>query len=312
MFVNSIHDSSRCGEEFDPLANQSYQLREAHRVLREGVSFCSVCLIPIFDTSAIINLSKRDSADPASNRLRSTVPQRGWPLSFVTVLELFNGLSRGGAEHFDESLKPVNLASRLSRRRVLLQSIPFIQKELFNVIDRRHQVSTENLTRYLGMLQQPNAKNDFVAGRFMFLQKIEKIITTMRQGYKDFMEGFLDEKMPDWRSERQKSGSPLPKTEREKLKHTLPGDKWKRDLATHYVAESFNGSTPDEFIRLVCDRCDAYLTFTVSVEWNPVSWRRGTVNSDGSRSLIEICLAGEKKSIVLESNVDSTFQVGAR
>ena len=36
------------------------------------------------------------------------------------------------------------------------------------------------------------------------------------------------------------------------------------------------------------------------------------VNSDGSRSLIEIRLAGEKKSIVLESNVESTFQVGAR
>jgi hypothetical protein len=224
-----------------------------------------VRLISIFDTSAIINLSNRDSADPVLNRLRSLVPQRGWPLTFVTVLELFNGLSRGGAEHFDESLKPVSLAARLSRRRVLLQSIPFVQKELFNVFDRRHQVSTENLTRYLGTLQQPNAKNDFVAGRFTFLQKIEMLITTMRQGYKDFMEGFLDEKMPDWRSERQKSGSPLPEAEREKLKHSLPVDKWKRDLATHFVAESFNGRTPDEPIRLMCDRCDAYLTFTVSV-----------------------------------------------
>jgi hypothetical protein len=199
------------------------------------------------------------------NRFRSSVPQRGWPLTFVTVLELFNGLSRGGTEVFDDSLLSVNLASRLSRRRVLLQSIPFVQKELFNITDRRHQVSTENLTRYLGMLQQPNAKNDFAAGRFTFLRKIEKLITTMKQGYKDSIEGFLDEKMPDWRSERQKSGSPLPKAEREKLKHTLPVDKWKRDLATHFVAESFNGRTPDEPIRLVCDRCDAYLTFTVSV-----------------------------------------------
>jgi hypothetical protein len=36
------------------------------------------------------------------------------------------------------------------------------------------------------------------------------------------------------------------------------------------------------------------------------------VNSDGSRSLMEIRLAGEKKSIVLERNFESAFQVGAR
>ena len=36
------------------------------------------------------------------------------------------------------------------------------------------------------------------------------------------------------------------------------------------------------------------------------------VNSDGSRSLTEIRLAGEKKSIVLENNVESTVQVGRK
>src|SRR5258707_272046 len=108
--------------------------------VRSGISFHCVRLIPIFDTSAIINLSTRDRADPASNHIRSLIPRHGWPLSFVTVVELFNGLSRGGAEHFDESLKPVILASCLSRRRVLLQSIPFMEKELFaKVVDRGHE-----------------------------------------------------------------------------------------------------------------------------------------------------------------------------
>lgn len=222
-------------------------------------------LIPIFDTSAIINLSERDSADPGLNRLKSLVPQRGWPLSFVTVIELLNGLSRGGAEHFDESLKPVNLASYFSRRSVLWQSIPFVQKELLNIIDRRHQVSTENLKRYLSKLQQPDAKNDFAEGNFTFLPKIEKLITTMRQEYTAFMVGFLDEKIPNWRSERQTSGSPLPQKAREELKRTLPVEKWKRDFAIHFVAISFNGRTPDELIRLVSDRCDAYLTLAVRV-----------------------------------------------
>jgi hypothetical protein len=36
------------------------------------------------------------------------------------------------------------------------------------------------------------------------------------------------------------------------------------------------------------------------------------VNSDGSRSLMEIRLAGEKKSIVLDNNIESTVQVGRR
>ena len=36
------------------------------------------------------------------------------------------------------------------------------------------------------------------------------------------------------------------------------------------------------------------------------------VNSDGSRSLMEIRLAGEKKSIVLEDAAEFTFQAGAK
>jgi hypothetical protein len=36
------------------------------------------------------------------------------------------------------------------------------------------------------------------------------------------------------------------------------------------------------------------------------------VNSDGSRSLVEIRLAGVKKSIVLEDNMEPKLQVGAR
>ncbi len=36
------------------------------------------------------------------------------------------------------------------------------------------------------------------------------------------------------------------------------------------------------------------------------------VNSDGSRSLVEIRLAGVKKTIVLENNIESKLQLGAR
>jgi len=36
------------------------------------------------------------------------------------------------------------------------------------------------------------------------------------------------------------------------------------------------------------------------------------VNSDGSRSLVEIRLAGVEKTIVLENNIESKLQVGAK
>jgi hypothetical protein len=36
------------------------------------------------------------------------------------------------------------------------------------------------------------------------------------------------------------------------------------------------------------------------------------VNSDGSRSLVEIRLAGVKKTIVIENNIESKIQVGAK
>jgi hypothetical protein len=217
--------------------------------------------MPIFDTSAIINLSKRDPSDAVWPRLKRCIPTRGCHLSFVTVLELFNGLSKGGAERFDNSLKAVNLASRLSRRRVLMQSIPFMQRELFQIEDPGHERSKANLGRYLGMAGQPNFKKEFMAGRVTFLERIETLITMMRLGHTSYLEQFLDGNYPDWRSERQRSGSPLPESERERLKHTAPVDKWKRDLASRFTKDT----TTLDAINIVSDRCDAYLTFSVSV-----------------------------------------------
>lgn len=221
-------------------------------------------LIPIFDTSAIIRLSKRNASELAS--LISMVPQHGWPLSFVTVLELFNGLSKGGVQHFDKSMEPVNVAWRLSRGRVLCQSIPFVQKELFRIVaSRAPQASVDNLERCLAKLQLPSAKIEFAAGKFTVLPKIERLVATTHKGHTEVLEHFVDEKMPHWRSQRKQSGSPMPPSERDRLKRTLPVGKWKLDLAGDYVAGSFNGSRPPQFVRLFSERCDAYLTFAVSV-----------------------------------------------
>jgi predicted nucleic acid-binding protein len=68
-------------------------------------------LTPIFDTSAILNLSKRDPSDPLCPVFNRSVPAKGCPLSFVTVLELFLGLRRADKERFTHSLKAVTVAN---------------------------------------------------------------------------------------------------------------------------------------------------------------------------------------------------------
>jgi hypothetical protein len=222
-----------------------------------------VQLVPIFDTSAIINLAERDASDAIWPRLRRRLPTRGCPLSFVTALELLDGLSRGGAEHFDESMKALNLASRLSRRRVLLLSIPFIHRELFRVKSPGTERSKESVKRFLGTAQRRTFKHEFIAGRTAFLDRIAPLLITTRQGYVNYFKEFLDARFPDWRLARKNSGHPLPQIEQEKLKRTN-FQEWKRDFARRMVEQMETRATPDA-VDVVTHRCDAYLTHSVSV-----------------------------------------------
>jgi hypothetical protein len=66
---------------------------------------------------------------------------------------------------------------------VLLQSIPFINRELFDIKDPGQERAKANLKRFLGLAQQPHFKNELMAGRATFLEKIEPLIATTGQGY---------------------------------------------------------------------------------------------------------------------------------
>jgi hypothetical protein len=223
-------------------------------------------LIPIFDTSAILNLSRRDSSDGVWPLLNQRVPARGCPLSFVTVLELFLGLHRAEKERLTDSLKAVTIASRLSRRKVLLHPIPFMEKELFGIRSPGHERSKENLKRWLGTAIRPNFENDLISGRanFVDLKKIENLFTVGREGYIAFLEQFLDGINPDWRTARGTSGSALPENERDRLKRTTPVPVWKRDAARRLL-ECMNVRPTFGALNKLSDQCDAYFTLVVSV-----------------------------------------------
>jgi hypothetical protein len=217
-------------------------------------------LIPVFDTSAIINLARLDDSDSVWRRVKHRLPARGCSLSFVTVIELFHGLSK--SSDFDDSLKALKLAARLSRGKVLLQSIPFMHRELFGFRTAAHERGKEDLRRYLRIAQQPTFQTQCLSGAVTFLNKIEKLVAYTKNGNTSYIEQFLDSRSPDWRSTRQKSGSPLEDSVKEKVK-SISLDAWKRDLARHFVPSSIK-RTPED-VNVILHRCDAYLTFLIGI-----------------------------------------------
>jgi hypothetical protein len=223
-------------------------------------------LTPVFDTSAIVNLSKRGDAEHIWNRVRVSLPKRGCPLSFVTVLELFHGLNVGGIDKLDESVKALVLACRISRRRVLLAPYPFIEKELFGITDERHERSRDNVKRWLGIIISPDFKARFRAGALsgMRLEKVEQVFSLVRNEHSLHVEEFLTRINSEWRRDRQNFGSSLPETVREEIKRAMPFSEWKSNLPRQLLAEMHIDSSP-ETIDLLKRGCDAYFTFTVSL-----------------------------------------------
>ncbi|HXP71234.1 MAG TPA: hypothetical protein VOA88_18290 [Candidatus Dormibacteraeota bacterium] len=223
-------------------------------------------MTPVFDTSAILNLSKRHPSDALWPLLNRSIPAKGCPLSFVTVLELFLGLRRAERDRLTHSLKALTVASRLSRRKVLLHPIAFVEKELFGIRSPGHERSRENLKRWLGSAMRPNFESDLISGtaNFVDLEKIENLFIVGRKGYIGFLEQFLDRINPGWRVARSMSGSALSENERDRLKRTTPVGVWKRDAAKRFL-ECIPVEPTLDAINTMSYRCDANLTLTVSV-----------------------------------------------
>ncbi len=231
-----------------------------------GVSFGSVRLVPIFDTSAVINLAKRDPADVFWSCLKRCLPARGSPLSFITVLELIRGLRLSGADQLDDSLRAVILASQLSRRKVLLTPVFFLQRELFGIRAAAHEQSSATLKRWLGITLKPSFKREFISGSVegMNLEKIEPLFVMIEQKHSGVLEQFLTKLYPGWRSEREKFGSSMPEAVREEIKRKAPVDEWRRNSAEYFL-ESMKIERTPERINAIRIGCDAYFTFSVNL-----------------------------------------------
>lgn len=182
------------------------------------------------------------------------------------MLELLNGVCRSGRDRISESIKPIILASQLSRRKVLWSPISFVQKELFGLEDPLHQKSSNDLHIWLGRVIAPKFQRDFVAGGVegTNLGRIKSLADIVEQSHCNYLVNFLDHVHPSWQSERGRSGSSLPENERETLKRTYLVEKWRSDCAEFFL-EALKIEQTEEILKVVRETCDAYFTFTVSL-----------------------------------------------
>ena len=222
--------------------------------------------MPIFDTSALINLCRNDdSLDAIAKRLKPLIPARGCPLSFITVLELFHGLYNCDANRMDETLRPLHLAARLSRRKVLSTPITFTGRELFQVADRRGG-RRSILPEWLAIVQRPDFASRFASGDLkdeINLEKIEKLFVQIREKHPVAIVQMLDRMHPSWREDR-KTGSALPEDKREEFKRKMPFEKWKAMLPEQLITEMGAEKSPTNLDR-ARTHCDAYFTFTINL-----------------------------------------------
>jgi hypothetical protein len=220
-------------------------------------------LTPIFDTSALINLSREDDVDAVVKQLKPRIPSRGCPLSFITALELFRGLSNSDRNKVAKTLKPLLLAARISRCVVLRTPLTFATVELFQVKEALHH-KPRLLMDWLRKIQLPRFAEKFKAGEVtMDFEGINRIFGKIEREEHLPTEMALDRWNPDWRNERRK-GSALPEDLREKFKRGLQLDTLRDELPRLFLTQLQIEATPTNIGKAKI-HCDAYFTFQVNV-----------------------------------------------
>jgi hypothetical protein len=219
-------------------------------------------LIPIFDTSVLINLCREDDVNAAVKRLKPFIPSRGCPLSFVTTLELFRGLAKGDPNKIASTLKPLLLGALISRRKVLRAPLTFASWELFHLPDAlNHQPRL--LVQWLEKIQAPDFASQFVSGRVeMNFDFIRQQSAKVEQEESRDTKAMLDRWNPDWREDRR-SGSALPTHLREAAKRGMQFGILRGPMPAHFLTSLGVETTPINIAKADL-HCDAFFTFQIN------------------------------------------------
>jgi hypothetical protein len=191
--------------------------------------------------------------------LKPHIPSRGCPLSFVTALELFRGLSSGDPEKAAGTLKPLLLAARISRRIVLRTPLTFASWERFQVEEALSH-KPRLLLEWLEKIQAPNFAARFTSGEVeMNFDRISHIFGKIEKEESRDTERMLDRWNPEWR-ETRRSGSALPDNLREMAKRGRQFDTLRDAMPERFLMSLHIEPTPANIGKAKI-HCDAFFAF---------------------------------------------------
>lgn len=221
--------------------------------------------IPIFDTSALINLSDEDDLDAVVKRLKPLIPSHGCPLSFITTVELFHGLARSRPEHAARTIKPLLLGARISQLDVLRVPLSFAKWELFRseeVLRSRPRL----LVDWLKKIQTPAFAAKFESGKVaMDFARIDPVFEKIKTEHSKPTEMMLNRVSPAWREQRQGGRSALPDSIRDEANRAMEPEMLKAAMP-EMLLKTLEIELTAANIEKARTHCDAYFTFQVHLE----------------------------------------------
>ena len=221
--------------------------------------------IPIFDTSALKNLSAKSDLDSVVKHLKPLIPSHGCPLSFITTVELFRGLARSRPEHAARTIRPLLLGVRISRLEVLPVPLSFAKWELFRseeVFRNRPRL----LVDWLRKVQKPGFAEKFASGNVtMDFERIDPVFEKIAAEHSKPTEMMLNRVNPTWREQRQGGRSALPDSIRDVANRAMEPEMLKAAMP-EMLLKALEIEPTTANIEKARTHCDAYFTFQVHLE----------------------------------------------
>lgn len=235
-------------------------------------------LTPIFDTNVFGDVQRGLISQATWNSLLRHRPNRGWPLSSVTALELLAGLDAAKAEGFFDAKQRISRAYSLSNGIILEDPRILICKRILGIPFPADLVGpdAQTISRYMDFIRYANSLDQALSKRVQYkgasagiagfdtTSVLAEVMVSPKKQWMAVVERMADETYPGWREEHQRTGKRLPAEKRRELKQL---SFWQRQRVSlvHSLLNWLAASTDTSTIKDMSQRIDAVLEFTVSV-----------------------------------------------
>jgi hypothetical protein len=178
--------------------------------------------LPIFDTNIFVDAAKGTISGADWATLCEMRPLKGWPLGWITFVELIDGIHKSRPEGFVEALEPLKLAASLSAGRILEPPQLFIQKKILRLAGESFPIS-----------ELRNFLSDVCATRDK--SRLDTQVRGLSDSHNRRCQSWIDNVIvametmdPKWRENRTLNRMPLSSRNHEQVKDTFTLAEWKK------------------------------------------------------------------------------------